>query len=171
MAVHLQASSPKTQTSFKRWGWIVLLTTTALLILFIPVPALSSPVTVDRHIRIEASMFQFIPGVIQINPGDRVTVELASTDVVHGLSLDGYNFELKADPGQTAKGTFVADKTGVFSFRCAVPCGNLHPFMIGKLQVGPNILLMRGIGLGFLAVFAALWSLRKPSALDLRPLP
>ena len=171
MTVHLQATSPKTQASFKRWGWIVLLTICAMLILFMPVPAFSGPVTVNRHIRIEASMFQFVPGVIQVNPGDHVTVELTSADVVHGLSLDGYNFELKADPGQTAKGTFVADKTGVFSFRCAVPCGNLHPFMIGKLQVGPNILLIRGIGLGLLAVFAALWSLRKPSAFDLRSLP
>lgn len=169
MAVELQASHPTTQTSFKRWGWIVLFIASVLLILFTPVPALSSPIAAERHIRIEASMFQFTPGEMMINPGDRVTVELVSTDVVHGLSLDGYNFELKADPGQTATGTFVADKTGVFSFRCAVPCGNLHPFMIGRLQVGPNILLMRGIVLGLLAVFAALWSFRMSPTVPFLP--
>ena len=109
----------------------------------------------DRHIRIEASMFQFTPAEMQINPGDRVTVELVSTDVVHGFSLDGYNFELKADPGQTATGTFVADQAGVFRFRCSVPCGNLHPFMIGKLQVGPNLLVRARDCLGLLGVIAA----------------
>jgi heme/copper-type cytochrome/quinol oxidase subunit 2 len=102
-------------------------------------------------------MFQFTPGELQINPGDRVTVELISTDVVHGFSLDGYDFELKADPGQMATGTFVADQAGVFRFRCSVACGNLHPFMLGKLQIGPNLLLIRGIALGLLAILAALW--------------
>jgi heme/copper-type cytochrome/quinol oxidase subunit 2 len=104
-----------------------------------------------------------LPGEIQINPGDRVTVELVSTDVVHGFSLDGYGFELKADPGQTVTGTFIADQAGVFRFRCSVACGNLHPFMIGKLQVGPNLLFVRGIVLGLLAISAALISLKNVS--------
>lgn len=154
---------------FKQCGWIILAITLAFLILFAPLP-LPGAVSADRHIRIEASMFRFAPGEIQINPGDRVTVELVSTDVVHGFSLDGYNFELKADPGQTATGTFVADKTGVFRFRCSVACGNLHPFMLGELQVGPNLLLLRGIALGLLGVIAALWSLRKSSTQPLRPI-
>jgi heme/copper-type cytochrome/quinol oxidase subunit 2 len=142
----------------KRYGWISLIAVFALLILFVPLP-MPGIAPVDRHIRIEASIFQFTPGEIQINPGDRVTVELVSTDVVHGFSLDGYNFKLKADPGQMATGTFVANKGGVFRFRCSVACGNLHPFMIGKLQIGPNILLLRGIALGMLAVFVALFSM------------
>ena len=151
-----------TRMSWKRLRWIVLFAASVLLILFAPLP-LPGTTPVERHIRIEASRFQFAPAEIQVNPGDRVTVELVATDVVHGFSLDGYNFELKADPGQTATGTFVAKKAGVFRFRCAVACGNLHPFMIGKLQVGPNVLLGRGIALGLLAVVAALWFLRRPS--------
>lgn len=147
---------------FKRWGWIFLFVGFALLILFAPLP-LPAATPSDRVIRIEASMFQFTPGELKINPGDRITVELVSTDVVHGFSLDGYDFELKADPGQTASGTFVADKAGVFRFRCSVACGNLHPFMIGKLQVGPNLLLVRGIALGLLAIISALWFLRGSS--------
>jgi hypothetical protein len=34
--------------------------------------------------------------------------------------------------------------------------------MIGKLQVGPNLILIRAILLGLLAIGAAFWSLRKP---------
>lgn len=147
------------KTNWKSRGWVLLFIGLFLLILFTPLP---QPVHVpqDRLIRIEASSFQFTPAEIQVNPGDRVTVELVSTDVVHGFSLDGYGFELKTDPGQTTMGTFVADKAGVFRFRCSVACGNLHPFMIGKLRVGSNLLLVRGILLGLLAIAAALVSLR-----------
>lgn len=129
------------------------------LTLFAPLP-LPTPPAADKHIRMEASMFQFSPGEVQVNPGDRVTVELSATDVVHGLSLDGYDFELKAEPGRTVTGSFVADKAGVFRIRCSVACGSLHPFMIGKLRVGPNLLLLRAAALGMLAVVAAILSVR-----------
>jgi hypothetical protein len=55
----------------------------------------------------------------------------------------------------------VAEKTGVFRFRCSVACGNLHPFMIGKLQIGPNQLLIRGIALLILSIVAAFYSVRQ----------
>lgn len=146
----------------KRWGWGLPLALIAGLTLFAPLP-LPIPPAADKHISIEASMFQFSPGEVQVNPGDRVTVELVATDVVHGLSLDGYNFELKAEPGRTVTGSFVADKAGVFRFRCSVACGNLHPFMIGKLRVGPNLLLLRGVVLGLLAVVTAILSIKMTS--------
>jgi heme/copper-type cytochrome/quinol oxidase subunit 2 len=131
----------------------------ALLILFVPLP-LATPVPTARTIRIEASQYQFTPGEIRVNPGDRVTIELVSTDEMHGLSLDGFELNLTTEPGQPATGTFVADRGGVFRFRCAVPCGNMHPFMIGKLQIGPDLLLYRAIALGLLAVWAAIVSLK-----------
>ncbi len=148
-------------SSRSRWQWILFLLA-GLLILFLPLP-FQVGVPVDRVIRVEASMYGFSPSEIAVNPGDRVTVELVATDVVHGLSLDGYDFSLTAEPGQTASETFVADKSGTFRFRCSVPCGNLHPFIIGKLQVGQNTLFLRAIGLGGMAVMAALWRLKNSS--------
>jgi heme/copper-type cytochrome/quinol oxidase subunit 2 len=106
----------------------------------------------QRVVRIEASQYQFSPGVIDVRRGDRVTIELVATDVVHGLYLDGYGLQMSADPGQTERLTFVADRPGTFRFRCSVTCGVMHPFMIGKLRVGNNGLLWVGSGL---AVFAA----------------
>jgi DNA-binding transcriptional LysR family regulator len=82
-------------------------------------------------------------------PGDKVTIELVSTDVVHGLYVDGYDISVTADPGQPASLTFTADRPGTFRLRCSVTCGALHPFMVGKLQVGSNLLFWRGIGLAF----------------------
>ena len=140
----------------------------ALLILFLP---LSLPVSnpVDRVILVEASMFQFSPAEITVNAGDRVTIELVATDVVHGFSIDGYDFNLTAEPGQTVSKTFVADNSGSFRFRCSVACGNLHPFMIGKLQVGQNSLFLRAIALGILAVAAGMWTLHSSARKASKP--
>ncbi len=127
----------------------------ATLVLVLPVPVtLAAPQ--ERHFHIEASTFQYTPSVINVNPGDRVTIDLTAMDVVHGLYVDDYGLNITADPGQTARLTFVADKPGAFRLRCSAPCGSLHPFMVGKLNVGPNWLLWRAIGLGVLAVAAVL---------------
>ncbi len=131
----------------------------ALLVLFLPLP-LPAAAPRARLIRVEASTSGFSPAEIAVNPGDRVTVELVAMDVAHGLALDGYGFSLSAEPGQPGRGSFVADKAGLFRFRCAVPCGNLHPFVVGKLEVGPNTALWRAVGLGLLALGAAVWTLQ-----------
>jgi heme/copper-type cytochrome/quinol oxidase subunit 2 len=110
--------------------------------------------------KVEASRFAYAPAVLQANPGDTVTIELTSTDVVHGLAVDGYGVETTADPGQTARLTFLADRSGSFRLRCTATCGPMHPFMIGKLQVGRNELLWRGTALAFVVVAAVWWKTR-----------
>ena len=135
----------------------------ALTIAFVPFPIAfveraASAEPTERHFRVEASSFQYTPEAISVNPGDHVTLDLVATDVVHGLYLDGYDLNVTADPGQTASLSFVADRPGTFRFRCSVTCGALHPFMIGKFNVGPNELLWRGLGLALLAVVAGVWS-------------
>lgn len=123
----------------------------ALLVAFAPVP-LPQPAPVERSFQVAASSYAFSPAEIRVNPGDRVTISLTSTDVVHGLYIDDYDLQISADPGQTETLTFAANKAGVFRLRCSVTCGDLHPFMIGKLRVGPNTLLWRGIGLAVLSM-------------------
>ncbi|HSG18592.1 MAG TPA: cupredoxin domain-containing protein [Anaerolineae bacterium] len=132
----------------------------ALAITFTPLPA-GTGVVGPHHVQIAASQYDFKPGVISVNKGDKVTIELASADVVHGLYLDGYDLEVTADPGQSASLTFIADKSGTFRFRCSVTCGPLHPFMIGKLKVGNNTLLWRGMALAVLAASVGLWRFRR----------
>jgi heme/copper-type cytochrome/quinol oxidase subunit 2 len=143
-----------------RWILIGLL---ALMIVVVPNPAAlaASAGPAERHFRIEANSFQYTPEAIQVNPGDHVTIDLVSTDVVHGLYLDGYDLNVTADPGQTATLSFVANQSGAFRFRCSVTCGPLHPFMIGKLNVGSNDLLWRAIGLSALALVAGVWVVRR----------
>jgi heme/copper-type cytochrome/quinol oxidase subunit 2 len=136
------------------WSGLVL---AGLLIAFAPFPSGAGEAEA-RTFRIEASQFGYWPAQIKVNPGDRVTLQLVSTDVVHGLYVDGFGESVEADPGQPARMTFVADRAGSFRLRCNVTCGALHPFMIGRLQVGENIRLYRSMGL---AVVVALGTLAR----------
>ena len=132
-----------------------------LLIWLAPVPPTLAAAPAERLFRIQASRFAYSPAVLRVNPGDQVTLELAANDVAHGLEIDGYGLETVAEPGQTARLTFVADRAGTFRFRCTVTCGNMHPFMVGKIQVGNNELLWRASGLAVLALAAGAWRRRK----------
>ena len=119
----------------------------------LPAPAISPQ---ERTFQVEARQFAYSPSEITVNPGDTITIQLVSTDVVHGLYIDGYDLSVEADPGQTATLSFKANKPGSFRFRCNVTCGAMHPFMIGKLTVGRNEWLLRSAGLAAVAVLGVL---------------
>lgn len=129
-----------------RLAYGILVALAALLVAFAPFPAGENAHAANHVVRVEASQFSYSPSVISVNRGDTVTIELVSTDVVHGLYVDGYGVSVEADPGQTKTLTFVADRSGSFRFRCNVTCGAMHPFMIGKLNVGENTTLIRSVG-------------------------
>ena len=119
----------------------------------LPVPAISPQA---QTFQIDARQFAYSPSEITVNPGDTVTLQLVSTDVVHGLYIDGYDLSVESDPGQTATLSFKANKPGSFRFRCNVTCGAMHPFMIGKLTVGRNDWLLRSAGLAAVAALGVL---------------
>jgi heme/copper-type cytochrome/quinol oxidase subunit 2 len=148
-------------STFKRFAPWLALAGLALLVAWTPLPGRLGP-PAERTIRLHAVSFEYTPPVIHVNQGDRVNLEIVSTDVVHGVYIDGYGLQAIAEPGQTARLSFVANQPGSFRFRCPVACGALHPFMIGQLKVGSNGLLYRGIGLAFLAVLAAWLFSRQP---------
>ena len=129
----------------------------ALLLAFVPLPQ-TRQTSAKQTFQVKASSFEFSPAEITVNKGDQVTIELTSLDVVHGLYLDGYGLQVEVDPGQTETLTFTADRSGTFRFRCSVTCGDLHPFMIGKLHVGAKLLFWRSVGLVVLVIIA-LWVL------------
>jgi heme/copper-type cytochrome/quinol oxidase subunit 2 len=113
----------------------------------------------EKTFTIYASSYDYHPSVIRVEPGDRVTLRLVSTDVVHGIYIDGYDLNLVADPGKTESLTFVAARAGSFRLRCSVSCGALHPFMIGRLEVGGSRLFWPAAALAALGSLLALaWS-------------
>jgi plastocyanin len=141
-------NSQKPGRKWVRWGLLALLIG---LIAFTPLPdGRGSPA--QKTIQVKAGSFAYDPGIIRVNRGDLVTIELVSTDVVHGLHIDGYDLETFSEPGQSSRLSFIADRSGAFRLRCSVTCGGLHPFMIGKLEVGQNDLLWRGVAASLLAL-------------------
>lgn len=130
---------------------LLLLVLVGLAVIFTLLPVRPIPPQ-ERIFRIEARQFAYSPSELHVNPGDRVTIELVSTDVVHGLYIDGYDLSIEADPGETKTITFTASKPGSYRFRCSVTCGAMHPFMIGRISVGPNQWLYGSVGLALLSV-------------------
>jgi len=130
--------------------FLLLFVMAGLVVAFAPFPV--HPITPqERAFRIEARQFAYSPSELKVNLGDTITLEFVSTDVVHGLYVDGYDISVESDPGQTKTLSFVADKPGSFRFRCNVTCGAMHPFMIGNLSVGQNEWFYRSIGLAIIA--------------------
>ena len=140
--------------------FLLLLAAAGLVVAFAPRPA-PAIAPQERSFRIDAQQFAYSPAELVVNPGDVVTIQLLSTDVVHGLYIDGYDLAVEADPGQAATLKFTADKQGSFRFRCNVTCGAMHPFMIGKLTVGTNDWLIRSIGLAVIAVLGILTPVKR----------
>ena len=112
----------------------------------------------ERFFEVKAKRFSYNPNIIRVKKGDRVRIRLISEDVHHGFFLDGYNIETSALPGKEGGLEFTADKSGRFTFRCSVTCGDFHPYMVGYLHVSPNRKFISGIlivllfGLGSLGI-------------------
>jgi len=151
-------SSSRPGVRYLALGFLALL---GVAVLALPSPRPTAPPRA-RTIRIEARSFEYLPAGVSVGRGDLVTLELVALDVVHGAHIDGYGVELTADPGQTARTTFVADRPGIFRIRCSVPCGPLHPFMSGTLRVDPSDTMLRAAGLALLAVAAGAFLAARP---------
>jgi len=82
-----------------------------------------------------AKQWEFIPGTIEVNKGDKVKLKITSADVTHGFSIKEFGINKRIDPGKTVEFEFTADKTGTFTFYCSVPCGEGHGQMKGQLIV------------------------------------
>jgi plastocyanin len=132
----------------------------AAAVLLAPLPG-AAGASGERTVRVEASGAAFSPAVIRAQPGDKITIELVATDVVHGLAVDGYGVSTTAEPGRPGRVTFVASRAGNFRLRCSVTCGPLHPFVAGVLEVGPNALLWRTGLLAALVALGGLWLARR----------
>ncbi len=133
----------------------------ALAVLMVPLPALTKAET--QVIELDLAQYQFNPGRVHVGVGDRVIIEIAASDVVHGFYLDGYGIQERVEPGINRRIEFIADQPGKFRYRCSVSCGPLHPFMIGELVVGPNIPFWRTAGVMLVVVagmLTYLWQTR-----------
>ncbi len=101
-------------------------------------PTQPKPVIYESKVReftITAKDWKFSPNTIIVNQGDKVILKITSADVAHSFLLKDYGIDKKLEPNKTQTIEFIADKFGVFPFRCGVPCGEGHKEMVGTFVV------------------------------------
>jgi cytochrome c oxidase subunit II len=84
-----------------------------------------------KEIKVTAKNFEFDPGEVHVNKGDKVKIIFENKEGAHGLSIPDYKIDLK----QPGSAEFVADRAGTFPIVCSVVCGVGHAKMAGKLIV------------------------------------
>ena len=82
-----------------------------------------------------AKQWEFNPGIITVDKGDDVVLNIESIDVAHGIAIPDFGVNARLDPGKLTTVEFTADKSGEFTFFCSVRCGSGHSSMRGKLVV------------------------------------
>ena len=90
-----------------------------------------------RVVKVEAKKYEFIPNPIIVRLGEKVRLEVISTDVEHGLAIPAYKIDRKLKPAKLEVIEFTADQGGSFSTHCSVFCGMGHMSMSGELVVLP----------------------------------
>ena len=95
----------------------------------------TTPTVSTKSFTITAQKWSFSPSTITVNKGDTVKLSIKSTDVDHGFFLPDFNVNETLSAGSTTSVTFVADKSGTFSFSCSKFCGSGHSDMVGTLIV------------------------------------
>ena len=88
-----------------------------------------------KTFQITAKKYNFIPGTIKVNQGDKVILQITAADTEHGFGIGAMNINQALPQGKTETIEFVADKKGEFTIRCTKFCGWGHFFMTGKLIV------------------------------------
>jgi len=89
----------------------------------------------DSTGRWEVSTYQWQPGFIVVNQGERVTLEIIGINgTEHLSSLPPYVDTFTVKRGQLTKVTFTASRAGIFP----IVCVNHQPSMTGYLVVLPK---------------------------------
>lgn len=109
-----------------------------------------------KEFNVRLERFKYEPGVLRVERGDRVRLNLDSVDVEHGFSIDGYDLDVRVPERGTQSVEFIANKAGAYRVRCSTTCGPFHPFMIGKLVVGSNTRFWTALAVTLVAPFATL---------------
>ena len=90
-----------------------------------------------RIVKMEAKKYEFIPNPIVVRQGEKVRLEVTSTDVNHGLAIPAYKINRKLEPAKLEVIEFTAYQNGSFPTPCSVFFGIGHSGMSGKLIVLP----------------------------------
>ena len=94
-----------------------------------------------KEFTIFAEKWEFVPNEITVKRGDKVKINLATSEVNETFSFKlsryMYNDLVIIYPNGTSTYEFTAYEPGTFVYRCEEPCGFGKNLMVGKLIVNP----------------------------------
>lgn len=93
------------------------------------------PPIVDVRIPVSMKKYVITPNVIRVKSGQRVELDVITTDVQHGLDIPALSIKQPVQPGHTTTVYFTAPAKGEYAMTCGVICGPHHDDMTGKLVV------------------------------------
>lgn len=102
-------------------------------------PAPEPPAEKPRvhEILMTAKKYEFNPSEIHVKQGERVRLIIRPLDRTHGIEIKEFGVKRVIEEGGQTTVEFVADKAGIFQFKCAKWCGFGHGRMRGTLIVEP----------------------------------
>ena len=89
-------------------------------------------------VRVVATQFMFVPRCIAVPQNRRVTLRLATPDVIHGILITGTNVNTMVVPGFVAQVYTEFPHTGDLLMPCHEYCGLGHSEMWATVQVVPE---------------------------------
>lgn len=98
--------------------------------------ALGATTGAVKNVAVAGSEYAFSPNTLSINKGDTVVVTFTNNGTFpHSFVINEFNVNSGAvSPGSTATVTFVAEKTGTFTYYCNID-GHREKGMMGTLTV------------------------------------
>jgi cytochrome c oxidase subunit 2 len=98
--------------------------------------ATASAASANAPVTITAANWKFAPAEITVHVGQPVTLDLTSTEGVHGLASDELGLPATIImPGRTKSVTFTPKKAGTYVLHCTLPCGPGH----GKMTLTVHV--------------------------------
>ena len=90
----------------------------------------------SNAVAISASNWKFAPAEITVHVNQPVTLDLTSTEGVHGIQSGDLGIAATTIvPGHTNSVTFTPTKVGTYVLHCTIPCGSGHMKMALTIHV------------------------------------
>jgi cytochrome c oxidase subunit II len=89
----------------------------------------------EYQLNIVASAFAYMPNQVEIPKGAKVTINVATKDVIHGFEMVGTNVNMMVEPGYVSSFTKTFNEVGEFTILCNEYCGAGHHLMTAKVKV------------------------------------
>jgi len=112
-------------------NWVIFLTFVVIMFLSFSV----SKAETVKMFEIKAKKYIFEPNTIRVNRGDKVILNILSTDRAHGIGIKAFNIKSLLPKEKSVTIEFTADKKGEFPIVCTKFCGWKHSKMKGQLIV------------------------------------